>query len=494
MQAASANSPRFLGMSPAVAAGTLIAAATLVRFFLAVWLPLLPDEAYYWQWSRHLDASYFSKGPAVAYTIAAGTTLFGDTNLGIRFFAVALSAGTAWQIFLLARRWYDETTALIAVLLVGVVPLYAVGAVVMTIDPLSAFFWVWAANFFSGAVASGRWSDWILTGFAVGSGFLAKYLNALELVAFLAFLLCLPAQRRWLGRPQFWVMLGMTLFCTLPVLWWNHRHGWVSAGQLQQRGGLNGPFTLHCSTFIDFLGMQAAMVSPLLFFALLVLSIGLIGRLWKRKAIGEGDLLLLLLFLSVFLFYAVLSWHLRGEPNWPAVSYLTLLIVLASRWRRVLEESRRHGFIIAAFVLAWTESLLRYNKQLFDLPQRLDPMGRVVGWTEIAGHLDQLRRDQHADVLIADAYKEASIFSFHLPDKKFIYTKRHVPPANQFDFWAPYPTTRPALWITGDDSPRALASDFNTITLIERVEISFRGRPFREYTIYRCENRSGAGR
>src|SRR5271170_4562178 len=106
-------SPRFLGLSPATAAILVIAVTTLFRLFYCAWLPILPDEAYYFQWSRHLDASYFSKGPAVAYTIWAGTALFGDNNLGVRFFAVLLSAGTAWQIFLLARRWYDETVGLI---------------------------------------------------------------------------------------------------------------------------------------------------------------------------------------------------------------------------------------------------------------------------------------------------------------------------------------------------------------------------------------------
>src|SRR5476651_2907672 len=97
---------RFLGLSPAAAAILVIALTTVFRFFYCTWLPILPDEAYYFQWSKHLDASYFSKGPAVAYTIAAGTDLWGDNNLGVRFFAVLLSAGTAWQIFLLARRWY----------------------------------------------------------------------------------------------------------------------------------------------------------------------------------------------------------------------------------------------------------------------------------------------------------------------------------------------------------------------------------------------------
>src|SRR5271163_507077 len=156
MNVASDSPPRLLGLSPAAAAILVIALTTAFRFFYCAWLPILPDEAYYFQWSRHLDASYFSKGPAVAYTIFAGTALWGDNNLGVRFFAVMLSAGTAWQIFLLARRWYDETTALMAVLIAGVVPLYAVGAVLMTIDPLSAFFWIWAANLFSRALASNR--------------------------------------------------------------------------------------------------------------------------------------------------------------------------------------------------------------------------------------------------------------------------------------------------------------------------------------------------
>ena len=375
-------------------------------------------------------------------------------------------------------------------LLLNVVPLYAVGAIVMTIDPLCAFFWVWAANLFSRAVTEGRWTDWLLTGFAVGSGFLAKYLNALELVAFLGFLLCVPARRRWLGRPHFWAMLGMTIFCTLPVWWWNSRHGWVSFGQLEQRGRLNGPFTLHFSTFLDFLGLQAAMISPLLFLALLGLAAVLVIRLVARRTVvPEGDLLLLFLFLSVFLFYAGLAWHLRGEPNWPAVSYLTLVVVLASRWR---VTAGRRRFMVAAYLLAWVESLLLYNTHLLPLTARHDPMGRAVGWSEIADHLAHLRHEQHADLLIADAYKEAGIFSFHLPDHQFVYARRHTPPATQFDLWPGYPTAAPhrALWITGEDSSRALAGAFNTITPVERVTVGFRDRPdFRAYTIYRCENR-----
>jgi 4-amino-4-deoxy-L-arabinose transferase-like glycosyltransferase len=493
MSTASDLSPRFFGLSPANAAILVITVTTLFRFFYSMWLPILPDEAYYFQWSRHLDASYFSKGPAVAYTIAAGTALWGADNLGVRFFAVMLSAGTAWQMFLLARRWFDETTALIALLVTNVVPIYALGAVVMTIDPLSAFFWIWAANLFSRAIQQDRLADWLLTGFAVGCGFLAKYLNALELPAFLIFLLLIPPRRRMLLKPAFWLMLAVAVLCATPVFWWNWRHGWASVIQLGNRGHLNGPFEIHFSTFLDFLGLQALVISPLIFVALLGTAVMVLVRCMGagNGLDREGELLLLLLFLPVFLMYAVLAWHLRCEPNWPAVSYLTLIILMASRWRQGLEARARSGFVAAAFLLAWLQTLLMHDTAWLPLRQKMDPMGRVAGWSEIAAHLKDLRSEEHADVLIADAYKEASVFSFYLPDKAFIYTLRHAPPSNQFDFWPGYPTRAPlrALWITGEPSTASLRHDFNTITFLESVVVSFRGKPFRRYTVYLCENR-----
>ncbi len=262
---------------------------TAFRFFYCTWLPILPDEAYYFQWSRHLDASYFSKGPAVAYTIAAGTALFGANNLGVRFFAVMLSAGTAWQMFLLARRWYDETTALIAVLITGVVPLYALGAVVMTIDPLSAFFWIWAANLFSRAVQEERLLDWLLTGFAVGCGFLAKYLNALELVAFLAFLLLIPDAPSLAREAPFLADAGRRgalhdagLLVELAARLGQRKTAWRIADIS------TGRFELHLSTFLDFLGLQALVISPLLFLALLMTAAVVCVRRFRRKASHES--------------------------------------------------------------------------------------------------------------------------------------------------------------------------------------------------------------
>jgi 4-amino-4-deoxy-L-arabinose transferase-like glycosyltransferase len=492
MAAIPVSPPRFLGLSAAAAAVLLIAAVTLLRLFYCAWLPMLPDETYYFQWSRHLDASYISKGPAVAYTIWAGTHLFGDNPFGVRFFAVMLSAGTAWQIFLLARRWFDDTAALIAVLFAGIVPLYAVGAVLMTIDPLSAFFWIWAANFFSAAVREERLFSWLAAGFAIGCGFLAKPLNALELVAFLLFLFLVPERRRLLAGPRFWLMNGVAIFCTGPIWWWNSRHHWAMLFQVGQRGKLHESFQFRPGLLVDFLGGQAAVISPLLFLALLAVAAVTVRALYKKGVAreNEGELLLLILFLCVFLFYAVLALHLRCEPNWPAVSYLSLIVLLAGRWRQILASRFATGFIIAAFCLGWVEMVALHNTAALPLPAHRDPMSRTAGWTELAAQLDRLRSEHNADVLLADGYKEASVLSFDLPGKPFVYALPHDPPATQFDFWPPVPTGAPhrVLWMTDDTPPTAMLARFQHVELLERMEIWYRGAPLRAYRFYLGDN------
>ncbi len=487
--------PRFLGLSPTAAAVVLIAVTTAFHLFYASWLPILPDETYYLQWSRHLDASYISKGPAVAYTIWSGTALFGANSVGIRFFAVMLSAGTAWQIFLLARRWYDDVTGLIAVLITSVVPIYAVGAVVMTIDPLSVFFWALAANFFSRALQKRGLGNWAMTGFAVGCGFLAKYLNALELLAFLAFLLVMPARRKHLTRSGFWIMLLVALVCTLPVVAWNIQHDWIGFRNLENRGHLGGPEPFQFGP-LDLPQLSSACRRWSFrrccswrcwrrsVFPLRENSRAATARRTRAKSCSSSS------SCRSFSSTRCSRGHLKCEPNWPAVSYLSLLVILASHWRKMLlVRNKAHRFIVLTFSLAWLQTFLLQDTVWLPLQARADPMSRVAGWREIAEHLDDLRDSQHARVLIADAYKEASVFSYYLPGQAFIYTLRHTPPANQYDMWPGYPTDQRTLWITApDSSPILLKREFKSITWLERDVVTFRDKTLREYDVYLCEN------
>ena len=69
----------------------VLAVLTGLRLAFLAWggLDLSPDEAHYWEWSRRLDLSYYSKGPLIAYLIAGLTAVFGTSAFGIRLGAVA---------------------------------------------------------------------------------------------------------------------------------------------------------------------------------------------------------------------------------------------------------------------------------------------------------------------------------------------------------------------------------------------------------------------
>ena len=66
-------------------------------------IDLAPDEAQYWDWSRQLDLSYYSKGPLVAYIIRASCAAFGDTMWAVRLPALVLAAGLAAGVVLWDR-------------------------------------------------------------------------------------------------------------------------------------------------------------------------------------------------------------------------------------------------------------------------------------------------------------------------------------------------------------------------------------------------------
>ncbi|MDB6016690.1 MAG: glycosyl transferase family 39, partial [Pedosphaera sp.] len=55
-------------------------------------IELSEDEAYQWLWSKHLALSYYSKPPMIAYTQFLATSIWGDTEFGIRFFSPVIAA------------------------------------------------------------------------------------------------------------------------------------------------------------------------------------------------------------------------------------------------------------------------------------------------------------------------------------------------------------------------------------------------------------------
>ncbi len=83
-------------------------------FFNAIanqFIKLYADETYYWVWSQKLSLSYFDHPPMVAYMIKM-TTLFSDEPFFVRLPAVLLVSATAYILYKLARKMFDERAAI----------------------------------------------------------------------------------------------------------------------------------------------------------------------------------------------------------------------------------------------------------------------------------------------------------------------------------------------------------------------------------------------
>src|SRR5438876_1206321 len=83
----------------------LVAAARFLYLLHDCPLDLAPDEAHYWDWSRHLDWSYYSKGPLVAWLIRASTELLGGWSqsvIGNEMLAVRFPAVVCGSLLLLS--------------------------------------------------------------------------------------------------------------------------------------------------------------------------------------------------------------------------------------------------------------------------------------------------------------------------------------------------------------------------------------------------------
>ena len=83
----------------------ILGSAALHTVYLACNCPLdlAPDEAHYWDWSRHLDWSYYSKGPLVAWLIRGSCELAGawsERATGSLTFAVRLPAVVCGSLLL----------------------------------------------------------------------------------------------------------------------------------------------------------------------------------------------------------------------------------------------------------------------------------------------------------------------------------------------------------------------------------------------------------
>ena len=429
-------------------------AAALLRALLSRFVPLLPDETYYWEWSRQLSAGYFDHPPGVALLVAIGTGLFGDTALGVRagpaLAALLMHGAAVVSAWLLAGRGPQGLRAATrAAALVALIPVATLGLVLATPDALlfaSAMLAVLGVERALASPVRSRQSLawWTVAGLALGVAFVAKYTAVLLPMGLVIACLVHPALRRRLAEPGPWVASTIALALFAPVVRWNAMHDWVSFRFQLGHGFTPSTRGNPLSRELEMVGGQMGLASPILFVLMAAVVWCALRDGWRqRRDLTPTDPLVRRFALAVIAvvplaFFAVSAWRRPVEANWPAMIYPGAMLLLAVHdrpwshgpwWRR--------GQVLAAVLLGIVAVQAAWP--ILPLPPRKDPIARAHGWDTLAAavdtHRQQLRQEAARVWVAADRYQDASELAFHLPGQPTVFALNLGGRPNQYDLW-----------------------------------------------------------
>jgi len=514
-----------LARHPGRIAAVLILVPTLVRlWFVATHqLGLVQDEAQYWDWTRHLQLTYYSKGPLIAWIIKTFVTIFGDTELGVRMGSIvgaALFPLTLW--WLVAGLWKRPVMAVCAVFLAAAAPLFQALGILMTTD--NPFVLCWSLAMIALYAAStpdeeGRergWWPYLLLAGAYGVGILAKY--TMLGLAGLALLHGLVLRRAGVLPRRYWPRLILALAAGvvigfLPTLVWNMQNGFVGYKHVLYLIGVSGKGAetlFRISRVPEYVGAQLGFALPWWFWLMLVGGWRAVRLLWRPGVNPDGVRLdtvqssvLALFFWPMTLFFLAWSFHTKVLANWNTVSFVAGCVLGAVELERLLlAPTRRREKLLKAG--AWASAVLflfLHVHQLLPLPPSLNPAHRLKGWEDMAQHISEVAGQRFADprrvFYMSDVYDITAELAFYVPGQPEAYclwwSDRRM---NQYDLWGG-PKGREGwdavLVLRGDSPglPPVVSDMFASVTGPFRYVASYRNQPVRPFYYYLCSGYNG---
>jgi dolichol-phosphate mannosyltransferase len=378
----------------------LLTYAVLLRLTYMGLPELIHEEAYYWNYSRHLALGYLDHPPMVAWIIRSLTALLGHTELGVRAGAALSWFVGSWFVFKLTRCVYDSATAICAVLLYAVFPAYFTVGMIMTPEaPLFAC-WAGALYFLYRALIDEVPAAWLGAGIFIGAGMLSKYTMVLLGGSVIAFMLVDAGARRWFRRASPYEAAGIALLLFSPVIVWNFQHDWISfAFQGPQRAAGLFEFSLPV-----LLGNIAALLTPLGLVAVAVavfsrsqLAPG--GSSHRSERFFRGFRLLTFSTLLPLSMFVLFSLFRHTKLNWTGPLWIGVLPYLARTmaipwrdnagpWRKWLSP-RIWRITAIGLLLTYGAGLQYLTLGLLGTPYPQNDTGMVaLGWEDLAAKIE----------------------------------------------------------------------------------------------------------
>jgi 4-amino-4-deoxy-L-arabinose transferase-like glycosyltransferase len=456
-----------------------------LHLLAAAIVPLSPDETYYLSWSRFPAWSYYDHPPMVAWWVAAGTRLLGETPLGVRLFFVLSSIPTSWALYATGRLLFERRVAALAAIWINATLLVGVGGISATPDAPSVLFWALATLSFALVARMGNGAWWLAVGACAALGVASKLTDLFLGLGFLLALVAVADLRRWLRSPWLYAGVAVAALLFAPVFLWNAGHDWIT---FTKQFGRISSGRLEPLRFPEFLATQFLLLNPLI-----GCFVGLAVVAWLRRspAYPVGAIGLLTWTVAPLVAYmAVHAFHGQIQGNWLAPIFPTLALVAAAAAISAPPERWRGGRALA-FPLGAALAVLGLIGSANPggiIPRALDPGQVLHGWEDVAHQVDAYRRETGAAWIGVDYYGMVGELQWRLggTDTPVI----GIVERRRYDY-APSPdaslAARPALIVTRSPLPAAVAACLTGLTQIGTIDRRSGSQTLQTLTVYRAD-------
>lgn len=486
----------------------LIGILFLIKLYLARILNLMPDEAYYWSWSRDLSWCYYDQPGMIAWIEYLFTGLSGVISpLSARFPMILLSLGTTIAVYFASLELFgSQNRALIAAALINIIPIFFTGSIFVMHDSPLLFFWALSGFMFARFNKTKNPVFLYLLAVTTAGAVYSKFTGVFFTGGVFLFFMLSPESRKWLKSPHFWLAQALFALMMLPILQWNTTHDWAAFKAVMK---LSAKSPSSFSTLLDYIfsyhAAQFILISPFIYIPL-IFSLFYGVKCWLKEK-NDSILICLVASVPVLIYFTYLCFRTRVQPNWPVFGYpmaMILMIELIGRreikfpgqlfyslnyWRTAVGITL---FINIILVLHALFCLIPHNFEGLVKKDRL--IKEFYGWPKLAEKVSLT--ENPGQIVMALRYQIASELEFYYPQEKHVFCLNDFGRGNQYDFENDYRNlySRDVLLVSEKPIPPALAERFEKVGPALKYMQIFKGVIVKTYYLYNCYNYKDTGR
>jgi len=482
-------------------------------------IPISPDEAYYWTWSRRLAVCYYDQPGMVAWVNRLFSMAWPvSTPASVRTATVVLSALTTYLVYRLYREYRDDEKEAVAfAVLFSMMPFsWLLGLIIIHDTVLMPWLVLTYWAMVRLAKHDGRRLDWAMLALCLTGAMYAKFSAAMVVWGLGLYMLVSPKGRGWWRTWPPYAAGALSAVLYSPAILWNVKHGWISLHAVSELTHIEGLTILRRLKFIgEYVVSQPGMFSVLL--GVLVFAALAKGArdAWRRPDDDEV-LLPVCLALPIFIYFLQLSTRSHVYGNWPGIGYLPLAMLGMREAAIAWSEGRDRGlfgkrYVTVAVALNLILVLLftlHFQFRTFSRPLRLAERKLGLkkridwrldldfgGWDKMVDMVREHGAD--ADFLLARRYQIASMLEFMAPGQPFVECYNQGQRGNQWDLWSTMDQRQgqTALFLDKRRPPPELLARFDEVEKIASpLIVGSPRRPIKKWHVYKLRGYRLGGR